>query len=197
MEIGRYNKCDYWCEKCEYTQDCAVYKRISEKGTSGNFLEDVRESLDEAMGMLGDMAEELNINLDELEESDEDGALRRAADSDPLVMLAHDFTLKTHKFLDRIYTPVPEEARDFFEDLRWYHTLVAVKTHRAMSSLYEDFMEDAINSGEVARKSLEKCITAFDRLGEACAAAADECVTLRRTAEKIRADLDRAVPLVN
>jgi hypothetical protein len=194
MEIGRYNKCDYWCEKCECTDDCAVYKRISEKGTSGDFLEDVRESLDEAMGMLSHMAEELDIKIDEIEENDEDEVLRRLVDGDPLVMLARDFALKTHKFLNRIPAPVPEEVRDSLEDLQWYHTLVAVKTHRAMSSLYEDFMEDAVNSGEVARKSLQKCIAAFDGLRGACAGAIEECITLRRTAEKISADLDRAVP---
>ena len=52
--------------------------------------------------------------------------------------------------------------------LRGYHSLVAVKTHRAMRSRYKGFTEDTVNSAEVARKSARKCIKALATLGERC-----------------------------
>ena len=75
-----------------------------------------------------------------------------------------------------------------------YHSLVAVKTRRAMRSLYEGFTEDAFSSAEVVRTAIGKCSTALAGLGEANPALQEECTALARTAEKIRTELDRAVP---
>ena len=193
--MGRafYNACDYWCEKCEHTAECPVCEKTQKKVTSGDFVEDVKESLDEALTMLHDMAEEFHIDLDGIADGDEEDVTSRVVDADPLVTLSHDFALKAHKSLARIRPSVTEEIRAFFEDLDWYHSLVAVKTHRAMRSLYEGFTEDAVDSAEVARKSAHKCITALAALSERCPGVGEECAILGRTAEKIRAGLDKVV----
>jgi hypothetical protein len=193
MGKGFYNACDYWCEKCDHAAECPVYERTREKGGSDDFVEDVKESLDEALTMLHDMAEELHIDLAGIADGDEEDGTSRLVDTDPLVTLSRDFALKAHKSLGRMRPFVTEETREFFEDLDWYHSLVAVKTHRAMRSLYEGFMEDAVDSAKVARKSAHKCITALAALSERCPGVGEECAILGRTAERIRAELDRVV----
>ena len=189
-----YNACGYWCERCDHAAECPVCEKTRKEGKSGDFVEDIKESLDEASAMLHDMAEEFHIDLSAIEDGDEEDVTSRVVDTDPLVTLSRDFALKAHKSLGRMRPFVTEEVREFFEDLEWYHTLVAVKTHRAMGSIYEGFMEDAVNSAEVARKSVHKCITALAALGGRCPEVGEECATLGRTAERIRAELDRAVP---
>jgi len=193
MGTGLYNACDYWCEKCGHAAECPVCEKTHKRNRSGDFVEDVKESLDEALTMLHDMAEEFHVDLAGIADGEEEGVNSRAVDTDPLVTLSRDFALKAHKFLGRMRPFVTEEMREFFEDLEWYHTLVAVKTHRAMRSRYEGFTEDAVDSAEVARKFAHKCITALATLGERCPGVAEECTILGRTAERIRAELDRLV----
>jgi hypothetical protein len=188
-----YNACDYWCEECDHAAECPVCEKTHEKATSGDFVEDIKESLGEALAMLHDMAEEFHIDLAGIAGGDEEDVASRVVDADPLVTLSRDFTLKAHKSLGRMRPFVTEETREFFEDLQWHHTLVAVKTHRAMRSLYEGFTEDAVDSAQVARKSTYKCITALATLGQRCPEIGEECASLRRTTETIRAELDRVI----
>ncbi len=117
--MGRafYNACDYWCEKCDHAAECPVYEKTRKKATSGDFIEDVKESLDEALTMLHDMAEELHIDPAEIAAEDEEDEGARLVDTDPLVTLSRDFALKAHKSLDRMRPFVTEEMRGFFEDL--------------------------------------------------------------------------------
>ena len=194
MGTAFYNACDYWCDKCDHAAECPVCEETHKKGGSGDFIEDVKESLDKALMMLHDMAEEFHVDLAGIADGDEEDRISRVVDTDPLVILSHDFALKAHKSLGRMRPFVTKEMREFFEDLEWYHSLVAVKTHRAARSLYEAFTEDAVDSVEVARKSAHKCITALTRLGEGCPGVGEECAILGRTAERIRVELDRMVP---
>jgi hypothetical protein len=194
MAKAFYNACDYWCERCDHAAECPVCEKTREKGRSSDFVEDVKKSLDEALTMLHDMAEEFHIDLTDIANEDEEDGISRVVDTDPLVVLSHDFALKAHKSLDRMRPFVTEEIGESFEDLDWYHSLVAVKTRRAIRSLYEGFAEDAVASAEVARKSTHKCITALYILGERCPGVGEECAILGHTAERIRTELDRVVP---
>jgi hypothetical protein len=188
VSTAYYNACDYWCERCDHAAECPVYEKTRDKGAS-DFVSDVKESLDEALTMLQDMAEEFQIDLAEAADGEDEDRTSRLLDADPLVTLSHDFTLKAHKALARITPFVTEDTIKFFEDLQWYHSLVAVKTQRAMSSLYK-----GLTSADVTRMAIGKCITALAALGKTYPALREECTALARTAEKIRAELDRAIP---
>jgi hypothetical protein len=63
-----------------------------------------------------------------------------------------------------------------------------------MSSLYDGLTEDSVNSAEVARKSVRKCVAALATLGERYPSIREECAVLKRTAEKITTELDRQLP---
>ena len=119
MGIAFYNACDYWCERCDHAAECPVYEKIHEKGGSGDFVEDVKESLDEALTMLHNMSEEFHIDLSGMADADEEDGTSCAVGSDPLVTLSHDFALKAHKSLGRMRPFVTDETRTCLEDLDW------------------------------------------------------------------------------
>ncbi len=195
MKSAPFNSCDYLCEKCSETEECTIYALLKEKarskrtpGQAGTrpavFLEDVKESLDEAMEMLQEMAAELDIELDEtagLAELDE-----HYIDTDELYQLSLTFTLKVHAFLKRIERLVKTRNKDAFEDIAWHHTIVSVKIHRAVASDYDGLSEDAIASAGVALKSLAKCIDALTLIGKTCAAAEEESRVLFNTAVEVK-----------
>jgi prefoldin subunit 5 len=190
-----FNACDYLCEKCAEKQNCRVYALLEEKALSkrlkgsmtdhGASLEDVKESLDETIELLKKIADDLGVRLEEM--GDEmDGLDEQYVENDELYQLALTFTLKSHAFLKRIEPYIQQGLREAFEELVWYHTIVSVKTHRAVSSDFEGLSEDAINSARVATKSLTRCASAFDHIGKNLSLVAEEARTLSTTARAVQ-----------
>ncbi len=199
MKSAPFNSCDYLCEKCARTEECTIYALLKEKARSKRtsdeagarptvFLEDVKESLDEAMEMLQEMAAELDIELDEagLEDLDE-----YYIDRDELYQLSLTFTLKVHAFLKRIERLIRNRNRDAFEDIAWHHTIVSVKIHRAVASDYNGLSDDAVASAGVALKSLAKCIDALTLIGTTCASAEKESRVLYNTAVEVKRQVSK------
>jgi glutamyl-tRNA reductase len=200
MKSPPFNACDYLCEKCRETEHCSVYAVLRQKADSkqvsggkahepGQFLEDVKESLDEAMEMLHRIAADFSIDLSDIQEGDD--LNRYFINSDELYQLSVRFTNKAHGFLKKIEAIIEPEIQEFFDDLVWYHTLVSVKTHRAISSDYEGFRDDALDSAGVAMKSSLKCMHAFDQIERSNPELADECRSLSRTASAIKKELQK------
>jgi hypothetical protein len=200
-DLPPFHSCDYLCEKCHETEDCGVYALLEHKahsrlqGESGKtstrgYLDDVKESLDETIGLLKKIAGDLGIELvdvpDEIENLD-----RRYVEKDELCQLASTFASKVHLFLKRVDPFIKLSGREAFEDMAWYHTMVAVKTHRAVDSDYSGHSEDATLSAGVAIKSLGKCIEALARLAEVYPPASDEAWALSKSALLIRLQIKK------
>ncbi len=140
-----YNYCDYWCEKCDHTDQCQVYqkeldrslKHLTEGKDPANMevvIEDVQESLKELMELLQKEAQKLGIDLDEplpeLKAPPEPFTF-------PLYRLAYEFTKNSHKLLEHLREKdllLINRAEKEIRELSWYHTLVSVKLARALSS---------------------------------------------------------------
>lgn len=191
-----FNACDYLCEKCSETGNCKVYALLEKKALSkrlkgsmkdptGASLEDVKESLDETIELLRKIAADLGIHLDDMKD-DMDGLDEQYVENDELYQLALTFTLKSHSFLKKVEPLIRQNMLDAFEELVWYHTIVSVKTHRAVSSDFDGLSEDAVNSAKVATKSLSKCMKAFDHIGKNLSLATEEARTLAGTALMVR-----------
>jgi hypothetical protein len=191
-----FNACDYLCEKCSETQNCKVYALLEEKALSkrlkgsmkdptGTSLEDVKESLDETIELLKKIAADLGIPLEETAD-DMDGLDEHCVENDELYQLALTFTLKSHSFLKKVEPLVRQGTQEPFDDLVWYHTIVSVKTHRAISSDFDGLSEDAVNSAKVAMKSLAKCMNAFDLIGKNLSLVSEEARTLSSTALAVK-----------
>ena len=201
MSTLPFNACDYLCEKCPETGNCSIYSLLQDKVLSKQLdgalrrptyasLEDVKESLDETIDLLKRLAHSLGLELDG--SADEMGDLDRSyVENDDLYRLALTFTIKSFAFLKRIDPFIKHGLRDAFEDVVWYHTMVAVKTHRAISSDYSGLSEDAAVSAGVAVKSLTKCIDALGIIGKSCPPATDEARVLGKSALLIRLQIKK------
>jgi hypothetical protein len=200
MSGSPFNSCDYLCEECSETENCKVFALLREKALSKRLsgavrngavesLEDVKESLDETIELLNRMATELGMSLEGTDEVDD--LEQNCIDNDDLYQLSLAFTMKTHAFLKRIEPFVKSESDEAFRDAVWYHTMVSVKTHRAIASDYDGLSEDAMDSAAVAIKSLTKCIEAFRLIGKDCSPASRESGSLSKTALEIRRQVRR------
>jgi hypothetical protein len=193
-----FNICDYLCERCEETERCEIFALLQSKTSSRQMggrsdglrsasLEDVKESLDETMEILKEIAAGLSIDLDY---STELGMLDRSSvDDDALYRLALAFTTKTYAFLKTAEPYLKPGQRALFDDLVWYHRIVSVKTRRAVASDHSGLSEDAIDSAAVAMKALTRCIEAFEHIGQSFFCASDDPRQLSNTAVEIRRQL--------
>jgi glycogen debranching enzyme len=99
--------------------------------------------------------------------------------------------MQTHAFLKNIDSIVTGEARDYFDDILWHHTVVTAKIFRALGSDEDDdiLREDSRNSAAVAVKSLTICIMAFEYLASRYPEIAAKCKGLSAIAETIKKDV--------
>lgn len=168
--IPPYNYCDYRCERCEYADECVVYKkdrvrrvehilRGEDPDDINTVLEDVGKNMEDTMRMIYEQAEEMGIDLDNVVE--EDIEEKPDPKEDPLHKLAYRFTLKTHDFLKDVEKKVliTPEIKTYFDELRWYHTLLSAKLYRALcsSGVEEVDRQDSKLSAGAALKSAQIC----------------------------------------
>jgi hypothetical protein len=199
-----FNACDYRCERCLETAGCDVFQKQQERsllhrlhGRDGDdlavVLEDVREIFEETKEMLLEKAEEFGIDLNYIPEEVSAAEDREFLESerDPLYKRSQDFTMQTHAFLKNIDSIVTGEARDYFDDILWHHTVVTAKIFRALGSDEDDdiLREDSRNSAAVAVKSLTICIMAFEYLASRYPEIAAKCKGLSAIAETIKKDV--------
>jgi len=191
-----FNACDYLCEKCPETDNCKVYALLEEKalvkrlkGTIrepiGPSLEDLKESLDETIELLKKVVADIGIPIEDIAEQ-MTGLDEQYVENDELYQLALTFTMKSHSFLKKVEPLLKQSIAEDFDDLVWYHTMVSVKTHRALASDFDGLSEDAINSARVVMKSLTRCIEAFDHIGEGLSLVSEEARNLSGTALAVR-----------
>jgi hypothetical protein len=196
-----FNACDYLCEKCSETGNCKVYALLQQKAlarrmkgsvrdTTGASLADLKESLDETVELLRKIASDIGISLDNV--ADEVNCLdEQSVEKDELYQLALTFTMKSHSFLKKVEPFLKQNIAEAFEELVWYHTMVSVKTHRAVSSDFDGLAEDAVNSARVVTKSLTRCIEAFDHIGKNLSLVSEEAQSLSGTALVVRQRIAR------
>jgi len=191
-----FNACDYRCERCLETDSCRLYQMLQERRTLNRIMgideedissigEELVEILKETQDMLKKLAEEIGVDPESL--SEEDDLEEQLAKDDPLYIQAHEFTLKTHDFLKKIDVLINSDAREYFEDIMWHHTIVSAKMYRALiSATHKETIDDAINSAAVAVKSLNICIIALDYISSGHSAISGECKSLREFAESLK-----------
>ena len=196
MSDSPFNACDYLCEKCPETRNCKVYALLEEKALSkrlkgtikepvGASLEDLKESLDETIELLKKVVADVGIPIEDITEQ-MTGLDEQYVENDELYQLALTFTMKSHSFLKKVEPLLKQSIAEAFDDLVWYHTMVSVKTHRAVASDFDGLSEDAINSARVVTKSLTRCIKAFDQIGEGLSIVSEEARNLSDTAHAVK-----------
>jgi hypothetical protein len=204
MEQLPFNSCDYRCEHCLVTAECAVFRKLQEHSLQygnddeeGNdldsILRDMRESFRETEVQIKQKARELGIDIDEIAggtTAEEIREQHQSIEKDPLYKRSYGFTMLTHGFLQAADGVVDGEAREFLDDIAWHHTVVSAKVYRALGwRTHEEDAIDAKRSAAVAIKSLTICIMAFDYLASRYPALSQECGRLSTAARQIKEEI--------
>ena len=197
MKTLPFNACDYRCERCLETEQCAVFRMGSEReardlalGRETDCIEaalrDVGDIFAETKEMLLEKAEEFGIDLDGFADA---GPRQEFEDAkkDPLYQRSFEFTMSARALLEKIEPIIAAAGKEIFDDIEWHHTVISAKTFRAIKSDYEPEMRfDAVNSAAVAMKSLTICIMAFDELASRYPEIPGECRGFSETATRIK-----------
>ncbi len=231
---GIYNYCDRWCERCPVTAKCYLYwqerGRETEHRAAGRdpydwdvVVEDVRKNFQQAIEMLREAAEEHGIDLDRLPEvedtSPDPSAHPLHQRAEAYLESAHAFVKDLHQRLagehatleQRAMVLGPErvagEYRDILgahEVITWYHTLIPVKVHRALSSMMEAeqdedggqelHMGDALGSAKVAHESIVRSMAALRRVYDWDTGLEDQVIPLLADLDWMRRQIEESFP---
>ena len=207
-KLPPYNYCDYRCENCDEKEKCRLYKenqkRISDhylKGEDPNdpevFLKDLQEIFKKTTEMLKKSAAEYDIDIDKLPENEEQKINPRDF---TVYQLAYQYAQESHSFIRQLQNEsIPEELKDDFDDLIWYHSLIVAKTGRLVSGFADKFFDNeirkleeegtisVINRGiELSRKALHHML---DRLPEHFYTINDLLELLNQLSEQLKKDM--------
>lgn len=152
-----FNYCDYRCERCDERDNCRVFKenqeRIMDHYLKGEdpyspdvFIKDLHNIFANTNKMIGKMAEERGIDIS-------DATSREVPEVNPeeyvVYRLAHMYFQEAHAFIKELENSgVPDAIREDFEDLTWYHTLIAAKAGRLVSGFVDDFLDEELQTME-------------------------------------------------
>lgn len=174
---GIYNYCDRWCKRCPLTSKCMVYATEKEDAAdpeardinNEKFWEQAGNSLQLAMELLHDFAEEEGIDLSNIDSEAieaKERKIRKKAEEHPAAQKARQyskqvnqwFTSATDDFegieemlLKKLTLGLPEKRikqesetlRNLIEIIRWYQHQIYVKIIRALQSKYDQFDEES------------------------------------------------------
>ena len=145
-----FNYCDYRCDRCDEREHCRVYKdneeRILNHYAKGEdpydpeiFLQDLHKIFEKTRSMLKEMTEKENIDL---EEAASEEIPKENPEEYSIYRLAHEYFREANKFVKELEkTGMPETVGEDFQNLVWYHTLIAAKAGRLVSGFIDDFDE--------------------------------------------------------
>jgi hypothetical protein len=175
---GHYNYCDYRCETCEFIAKCPVFQEELKAEQEGkDWVEVLQDNFKKTRDMLQTFMDENDIEIspgdEDLEFEDKYQKINEEVEKKPAHRLAYDYMtmamdfLKTYPAASLVLSGL-EEAR---ADLESYSTLIPVKLHRTLMSLYEfvddedDFhLLDAYLTSRVVYKALHKSLVAVEQI---------------------------------
>ncbi len=200
--IGIYNYCDRWCERCQFTAKCLNYSLLEERNcnldeqdmTNTEFWQKIQDSLQMAINLLKDIAEEEGIDLDSIEikddENDEDDKniihILFYMSKTYINMIDDWFNInlnileneiqkqKNNSHLKLINSQTIESSvllEDIIEVIRWYQYQIHVKIVRALTSKeteaslsLNDFPKDSDGSAKIALIGIDRSISVLGEL---------------------------------
>ena len=149
-----FNYCDYRCDQCDEQVNCRVYKddqeRLIDHYRKGEdpydpqvFMNDLKEIFGRTEKMIRKIAQEQGIDLGDM---DAEEMPEVNPDEYVIYRLAYQYFEEASVFIKELEkTGIPENIRADYDDLVWYHTLIAAKSGRLVSGFIDDFLEEDIN----------------------------------------------------
>ncbi len=151
-----FNYCDYRCDRCDEQANCRVYKdsqeRLLEHYRKGEdpydpevFMNDLKEIFGRTERMIRKLAQEQGVDL---EQGDEE-----PPEVDPteyvVYCLAYKYFEKANAFIKLLEkSGMPEGVRNAYDDLVWYHSLIAAKCGRLVAGFADDYRDEEFTNAE-------------------------------------------------
>lgn len=141
--VGIYNYCDRWCERCSLTSYCSVFATRAEAEA---LLDPQLKAIAEAPPLPEEVPPAppawLQELLDDVEQASLDAASGQGSVPAPRALpaehraiqtRAEEYARRAHEWLTARQAGSDERPTDGHEVIDWFHMLIAVKIHRALS----------------------------------------------------------------
>jgi hypothetical protein len=224
---GIYNYCDRWCERCEFSGRCLLY--ATEKADEDDdpnsrdlnneaFWRKLAAIFAQTQEMISEWAKESGVDLspDAVAEANahNDQTLEQT-EQHPLTIAAEKYALTVNQWFENELQQVEvfsdtggesnedeegDDADEYFEVIRWYQFLIAVKLMRGISSRfdedeYEDEdRQDSNGSAKVALIAIDRSISAWKLIAELRSENKDSILPVLLDLEKLRLQAEKEFP---
>lgn len=169
VKSAPYNYCDYRCDRCGERLNCRVFReeqaRLQEHHDRGEdpydpeiFMADLKRIFQQTEAMIKHAAElEGHPTEDEPAEP-----VRDRPDEYVLYRQSIEYSRQARAFIRQIEAEgLPDQCREAFSDVVWYHTLIAAKAGRLVSGFIDNLRDAGSQRQEeegtlaVLRKSID------------------------------------------
>jgi hypothetical protein len=149
---GIHNYCHRWCERCAFSDRCAVFRDTREyqrDHPDSGALEQVEESFRKTMALLAEWCEREGIDLETLrQEAEAEEAtsaqhrLDETVDADLLLRAAKEYGHRTLDIVVQLQKVErlagwPPHVSAAVETISWYAFFISAKIHRALHGLID------------------------------------------------------------
>ncbi|PIP54871.1 MAG: hypothetical protein COX07_02970 [Bacteroidetes bacterium CG23_combo_of_CG06-09_8_20_14_all_32_9] len=215
---GIYNYCDYWCERCSFTNRCANFSLDQEFGFKNGennllnktFWENLSLIFEATLELLSKKAKEYGINIDDeidvsydLENNRNHPLLKLseeyASNSSDWLKNNNDFLNKKTNILISIDNKKGLKLTDAIEIIQWYNIFISAKLYRALSQLNEDrddpiIIYDNNGSAKIALVAINRSIAAFGYIMQNITELEDDCLKFLLQLSKIKINIEKISP---
>lgn len=229
MISGIYNYCDRWCERCNFTNRCATYAMEQEQFSDPEkdkeneaFWEKLSEIFDMTMEMILEDAEDLGIDLDDVDTEEYDAAHEKVEEDTQkhyCTMASSSYQKNVTEWFEKgeillkdkeaamannsrigILNEEAEDLKDAIEIVRWYQFQIHVKIKRGLHGKLDDYKEDddfpkdSDGSIKVALIGIDRSIAAWGKMYAIFPEKEDEIIELLVQLERLRRFTEKEFP---
>ena len=229
MISGIYNYCDRWCERCSFTNRCATYALEQEQFADPEkdmeneaFWGKLSEMFEITMEMILEDAEDLGIDLDDVDTTEFDAAHEKVEEEtkrqyitiasesyhkDITAWFEEAETLLKNKAaaIEKnssigIENDEAEDLKDAIDVIHWYQFQIHVKIRRGLHGKFDDYEEDADfpkdsdGSIKVALIGIDRSIAAWGKMLALLPEKEDEILELLVQLERLRRQTEKEFP---
>jgi len=205
-----FNWCDRWCEKCNQTGLCTLYKdTVNLSFTPEDFLKSLSEIFESTMNMLKEYAEKKDIDFDSLKKTDFENEFvwqKLLLRNDDGIVLAKKYRKQVTHWLDSLKDDYGMEVRmqdpmlsDCLEVILWFQHLFEIKLARALMSQKDEEEEqskpyDSLGNAKLLLVSIERNIGAWGYVYQKFKNDEDEVLDILISLQKLGKNIEQVFP---
>jgi hypothetical protein len=227
---GIYNYCDRWCERCTFSNQCRNFQAPPAQGEHSqdveaeHFLDSLQGSLQEAVKLLEQAAEERGLDWEEVQDAAENfeeeepeytpsqlNLIKRSKqyykltslwlDSNEHLMSQKEEEMQQKDELGINVEQEVDELNDALTSIYHYLYFIHTKISRAVEGLHDEWMleeypiqNDANGTAKITLIAIEKSITAWEMVRQQMPDAEDDILDLLVLISKLKSGMKKEFP---